>query len=276
MKHSRNALPAYEQMLRAFRETFEVELQRAIDDLPLCSGDGVIDLGCGDGQYALWLAARVAPAGSVTGVDISQAYLRAARRRAAQTSFGRSLKFVQGNAKRLPFRDDTFDLAWCAQSLYSLPDPVQTLRELARVVRPGGIIAVLEEDTLHHILLPWPIQVELALRQAEFTALAQENPKPSKFYIGRELRHEFQAAGLRPQRKRTYAMHREAPLGHSERKFVDAYLKNLLDRTKNLLPSDMEPEVRRLLDPRSPQYVAARSDFSFTCLEHVMWGKKDR
>jgi SAM-dependent methyltransferase len=74
---------------------------------------------------------------------------------------------VTAALERVPFDDDTFDLVWCAQSLCSLPDPFESVRMLRRVVRPGGTLAVLENDTPHHVLLPWSVEGELAVQEAE-------------------------------------------------------------------------------------------------------------
>ena len=73
------------------------------------------------------------------------------------------MTFARADLRHLPIPDDSFDLVWCAQSLYSLPDPVDALRRMARAARPGGIVAVFENDEFHHVLLPWPVEVELAL-----------------------------------------------------------------------------------------------------------------
>jgi ubiquinone/menaquinone biosynthesis C-methylase UbiE len=88
----------------------------------------------------------------VVAVDLSHNYLELARR-ATRPTPGR-VGFVAGRLEALPFDDDTFDLVWCAQSLYSLPEPVEALRQMRRVVRPGGVVAVLENDTLHQVILP--------------------------------------------------------------------------------------------------------------------------
>jgi ubiquinone/menaquinone biosynthesis C-methylase UbiE len=110
-------------------------------------------------------------------VDKVPEYLDVAR---AANPGGR-VEFVCAPVEALPFPEGTFDLCWCAQSLYSLPDPVEALRHMLRVTRPGGLVAVLEADSLHHAILPWPAEVELAVRAAELRALAEESDRPRKF-----------------------------------------------------------------------------------------------
>lgn len=164
----------------------------------------MLDLACGDGFYSRRLAERVGPTGKVVAVDVIPTYLEHAAREARDAGTpGDRLRFVAGALERLPFEDDTFDLVWCAQSLYSLPDPVETVRRMSRVVRPGCTVAVLENDTLHHILLPWPVEVELEVRRAEWLAFIDESDRPRKYYVGRQLCETFRLAGLEHARKRT-------------------------------------------------------------------------
>jgi ubiquinone/menaquinone biosynthesis C-methylase UbiE len=101
-------------------------------------------MACGDGVYSAWLAERVGDNGRVVGVDIAPAYLELAREHVKSHPRSKVISFQIGDIAGLPFADNEFDLAWCAHSLYSLPDPLAALRELRRVVRPGGAVAILE------------------------------------------------------------------------------------------------------------------------------------
>jgi SAM-dependent methyltransferase len=193
---SDDELPAYAPMLAAFHRTCARELQKIIADLPIKPGDKVLDMACGDGAYSVWLAERTGPHGSVVGVDRSTAYLEMARQHASSAPLNSIIRFQQGDIAELPFPDNTFDLVWCAHSLYSLPDPVAALQELRRVTSVGGHVAVLENDTLHHHLLPWPAELELAVRSAQLDALDAEVDGSGKFYIGRDLCRVFDMVEL--------------------------------------------------------------------------------
>jgi demethylmenaquinone methyltransferase/2-methoxy-6-polyprenyl-1,4-benzoquinol methylase len=103
--------------------------------LQAAPGDRVLDLGCGTGRLGALLSARH----PVTGVDVSFAMLRRARRRSA----GR-LALVQGSAFRLPFADDSFRGAVSAFVLRNLDDLPAAFAELARVVAEGGGIALVD------------------------------------------------------------------------------------------------------------------------------------
>src|SRR5262245_13892844 len=126
-------LPGYAQMLAAYHRSRAAELRAIIATLPLGADSRVLDVACGDGCYRNWLADR---AGKVVGVDLCASYLdRAVRHHTAAVCAAR-LSFGRSDAARLPFIDGSFDLVWCAQSFFSLPDPLTALREMVRVTRP--------------------------------------------------------------------------------------------------------------------------------------------
>ena len=223
-------LPAYAPMLAAYQRSHARELREMIGALPLRPGDRVLDMACGAGVYSRWLAERVGPRGLVAGVDISRAFLDQARAHAAGA--GR-LAWQIGDIAGLPFADGAFDLAWGAQSMYSLPDPLAALRELARVTRPGGTVAVFENDMMHHLLLPWPAEIELAVRQAQLQSVQATASEPAKFFIGRELCAVFAEAGLRDCRVQPYSAVRQAPLSPDERRYLAGYLHDLGERARS-------------------------------------------
>ena len=182
-----DAIPDYEPLLAAYHRAFAAELEAMVASLPIRPGDRVLEMACGDGAYTGWLADRVDPGGSVVALDLLMGYLRKARAGLARAEGAGRARFVAGSIERLPFADGSFDHAWCAQSLFSLPEPVDAVRRMARVVRPGGTVAVLEDDTMHQVLLPWPVDLELAVRSAEWEAFREESDHPGKFYVGRRL-----------------------------------------------------------------------------------------
>src|SRR5262249_29968498 len=145
-------LPAYAQLLLHSHLAFEPELRATVGSLPLRPGDRILDLACGDGTYSRWLAECLGAGGGVLALDRSPAFLELARKAMPPHFLGHRVGLVQADIDRLPLRDGSFDLVWCAQSLYSLPDPVEALRRMARAARPGGIVAVLENDEFHHVL----------------------------------------------------------------------------------------------------------------------------
>ena len=110
----------------------------AVGELGLRKGDRVLDAGCGTGRALPPLRAAVGPSGVVIGADLTPAMLEAAVR-AGRDRDGRLLL---ADVTGLPLRTGSLDAVFGAGLVSHLPDPAQNLRELARVVRPGGTLAL--------------------------------------------------------------------------------------------------------------------------------------
>jgi ubiquinone/menaquinone biosynthesis C-methylase UbiE len=116
---------------------FERLRELLLDQLP---ADSFLDAGCGDGRYLSALAEAPDRPARVVCVDLSQRILDVAE--AAATSAGIEGQFIQANLEALPLEDGAFDLVLCTQVLEHLLDPDAGLRELARVLAPGGTLIV--------------------------------------------------------------------------------------------------------------------------------------
>jgi ubiquinone/menaquinone biosynthesis C-methylase UbiE len=106
-------------------------------------GQDLLDVGCGPGTITVDLAVRVAP-GRTLAVDVSPAPLDEARGLAERR--GVPVEFAVGDVYALEAADDSFDVVHAHQVLQHLTDPVAALREMARVCRPGGVVAVRDVD----------------------------------------------------------------------------------------------------------------------------------
>ena len=115
---------------------------RAVDLARVGHGDRVLDVATGTGDLALELLGRVGASGSVVGLDFSDLMLDVARRKAPG-----SVEWLQGNALELPFETDSFDAATVGFGARNFSDLDRGLAEMARVVRPGGRVVVLEITT---------------------------------------------------------------------------------------------------------------------------------
>jgi demethylmenaquinone methyltransferase/2-methoxy-6-polyprenyl-1,4-benzoquinol methylase len=107
-------------------------------------GDRVLDLAGGTGDIAALLLPRVGTTGSVVLGDINAAMLRAGRDRLLDRGFVRNLDYAQLNAEALPFPDASFDAVTIAFGLRNVTDKALALREMQRVLKPGGRVLVLE------------------------------------------------------------------------------------------------------------------------------------
>ncbi|MEV0992677.1 methyltransferase domain-containing protein [Streptomyces sp. NPDC049949] len=112
--------------------------EAAVAEFGLRPGDRVLDAGCGTGRALPALRAAVGPAGTVLGADLTPQMLAAARR-AGRDGQG---ALLLADVARLPLRDGVLDAVFAAGLVAHLPDPEANLRELARVVRPGGLLAL--------------------------------------------------------------------------------------------------------------------------------------
>ncbi|MFL5997018.1 MAG: class I SAM-dependent methyltransferase [Streptomyces sp.] len=110
----------------------------AVAELGLRVGDSVLDAGCGTGRALPPLRAAVGPSGVVVGADLTPAMLEAAVR-AGRDRDGRLLL---ADVAALPLRSRSLDAVFGAGLISHLPRPAENLRELARVVRPGGVLAL--------------------------------------------------------------------------------------------------------------------------------------
>jgi demethylmenaquinone methyltransferase/2-methoxy-6-polyprenyl-1,4-benzoquinol methylase len=123
--------------------------RRAVDLAGVTEGDTVLDVATGTGDLAFELARRVAPGGTVIGADFSDAMLALAREKAAGAGVppGVELRFEPGNALDLSYGHDEFDVATVGFGARNFSDLAGGLSEMARVVRPGGRVLVLEITT---------------------------------------------------------------------------------------------------------------------------------
>ena len=127
--------PVYDAMNRVMTAGLDVRWRRLAAAAAVRHGDRVLDAACGTGDLAI--ADAKAGAASVTGLDFAEQMLARARRKAP-------LDWVQGDMLALPFDDEAFDAATVGFGVRNVADLELALRELRRVLRPGGRLAILE------------------------------------------------------------------------------------------------------------------------------------
>lgn len=159
-----------------------------LTQLGLAHADSILDVGCGTGA----LLEELGEDGrrQVTGIDIDRASLAFARQGEAPPP-GANARLACADGHAIPFQDASFDLAVCHFVLLWVDDPLLVLKEMRRVVRPGGAaLALAEPDYGGRIDFP-PASQELGRRQAE--ALQRQGADVT---IGRKLRGMFRQAGF--------------------------------------------------------------------------------
>lgn len=128
----------YDNMQAVMRRVLTA-FQLPTEWLNIPPGGVALDVGCGPGSVTAALADAVGPDGLALGVDISRPMLA----RAVRAETGPQIGFLRADAQRLPLRDQTVDAVVSIAVLQLIPDPRAALGEMARVLRPGGRLAVL-------------------------------------------------------------------------------------------------------------------------------------
>jgi demethylmenaquinone methyltransferase / 2-methoxy-6-polyprenyl-1,4-benzoquinol methylase len=139
--------PVYDAMNRVMTGGLDLRWRRLAAQAVVQAGDRVLDGACGTGDLAI--AALRAGAGRVTGIDFSPAMLERARRKVP------TVDWVEGDLLALPFADATFDAATVGFGVRNVADLPLALRELRRVLRTGGRVAILEITTPRGPLRPF-------------------------------------------------------------------------------------------------------------------------
>jgi len=153
-------------------------------------GMRLLDVGCGPGSITRGFAERLAP-GQVIGLDLAGDILAAARQDAAARGLA-NLQYEEGSVYQLPFPDASFDVVFAHQVLQHLREPGAALRELLRVVRSGGLVAVRDVDwgTASY----WPADPWIdRFVEVHLKTFYRNGGEPR---IGRQLRGLFNAADV--------------------------------------------------------------------------------
>ncbi len=273
----------YADLLSAAHAAHFPEIRLLIHRLHLERIHRVLDAPCGDGFYSELLAEDLEPGGEVVAVDVDDKALAEVEQRARNMSRGATVTSLHADVFQMPLADESFDFAWCAQSLISLSNPGETspgpgtldvLQEFHRVLRPGGRIAVLEEDAMHYMILPWPAELELAIHHAERQGFARLYGRPEQLDAGRQLGKVLAKSGFEPLRKISLSADRQGIPHHDERAFLLAYFAELRKRIEQDISPDNLWEFDALTDARSRRSFFQDPEFEMTWLEFVILGSK--
>jgi ubiquinone/menaquinone biosynthesis C-methylase UbiE len=187
---SKHYTPGYSSNAITFMSKRTVESHASFFKPYIHPGMRLLDCGCGPGSITLGFARLVAP-GTVIGVDQESTQLQGAVATAAQQQIT-NVEFETSSIYELPFPDNTFDAAFCHALLEHLQHPISALRELWRVLKPGGIVGVRSPDWGGFLIAP--VNRELNAAIAYYKQLQQRNG--GNPFVGRELRCLLRQAGF--------------------------------------------------------------------------------
>ena len=156
----------------------------------LASGQRILDFGCGPGTLSVGLAKAVEP-GELHGVDLEESQIELARAAAAGGGHANAT-FQVGDVTDLPYEDDYFDVAHCHTVLTHVPDTQATLKEVRRVLKPGGLIASREMIADASFMAP----ISESFRGAWETFLKLVAANRGHPQMGAELKGSFIEAGF--------------------------------------------------------------------------------
>ena len=231
----------------------------------------VLDAGCGVGGMATVLAGL---AGKLTAVDLDPEHVRETGEGLAAAGLAASAETRVADITALEDADGSFDLVWCSRVVHHLSDKLAGVRELARVTRPGGTVA-LREGGFGFRVLPdlvgiggrWFEDRLAAAGVGRFVGLTAHPSGWSQLLAD---------AGLRDIRAKTFTFDSLSPLTDDEQAWVEFNWRRWLtnDESRASLSDEDAEVLETLLDPESPHYAFARSDLHLRSATTVYTGVK--
>ena len=241
----------------------EREGRAAIAELRLPSGSRGLDVGCGVGLYALWLAEAVGPTGSVVAIEPAAERVAAAQRYIGSAMTPPRLEFRVGDGTKLDAPDASFDWLWCGDVLHHIDERALALREFLRVLRPGGTIIVKESQAMSAVFLPGYPTLERALQTAEMAFHREEAGGGSFQERRQQTPAAMREAGLRDVTMRIYPIQHVAPLDESARTYIQhvVFERTWGERLRHLVDAETWRQRSMLCDVDSPSAILKRPDY---------------
>ncbi len=257
------APPQTASVLELMNRFQEPEVRPWLSELALAPGSQGLDVGCGMGLYALWLADVIGPTGRVVAIDPSPDRIAEAKMTVKGRPEAERITLREGSGAVVDEPDQQFDWVWCSDVLHHIDEAVPAVTEFKRVTRPGGMIYIKESQVLPALLLPGHLELERQLQRADVEFQKQE-AGPRSFQERRQRTYEtLLAAGLSDIQVETRIVQRKAPLDPASQRYLQTAI---FDRTwgprlRERL-SEAEWELRcALCEADSPDAILSRADY---------------
>jgi SAM-dependent methyltransferase len=251
----------YAGKLRLFNAFAAPELRQAIATLGLKSGMRILDAGCGTGEALEWLSSEVRPHGTVVGIDLAMAHVAAAR-----AAVNPQIEVLQADLLGASMLPANFDLVWCVNTLHHLREPLLGVQCLARVLRPGGRIALGQSALLPDMYFAWDSRLERLTNEAVRQYYRDRYHLDERELTAvRSLVGVLRQAQLQNVTARTFMIERVSPVDPaSEAYLLEAIFQNTWGkRLRPYLAGNDYATLARLSDPQHPDFALRRQDFHF-------------
>jgi SAM-dependent methyltransferase len=246
-----------------------------IDWLGLREGQQAADVGCGPGRHLGHLAAAVGPAGRVAAIDLKPQALERAKALHEGAGYADRIDYRIGDVNHLNEPDDGFDIIWASHLLHFMPDPATSARELARVTKPGGRVAVREDSWLSE-LLPWDVGIgkpglEYRLKVLRVKYFASDREMPGAKRPGVGWLRILTDAGLQDVTARSFLFQVDPPFTATQEDYLRKYLTGWSDED-GIDPADRDT-LLRLVEKGGPDDAFRRGDLRFVDVATVYVGR---
>lgn len=239
----RDSAPFWEKHREIIRQMFAPVTQALVESALISRGSAVLDIATGPGEPALDVAAFVGPEGRVVGVDLVPEMVAAARRASDRLALGNT-QFEVALAEHLPFAADTFDAVICRFGVMFFPSPVDAVREILRVLKPGRNLALAvwhcpEENPFFYTTS------RVIERFIDFPPPAPDAPDAFRFASPGKLRDVLEAAGAIAQSERRLQFTIRAPVSLEDFWTLRCEMSEKLREAVATLPGEQLAEVKR-------------------------------
>ncbi len=255
--------PVYATTLELMNRFQEPEGRSAIEALALPAGSRGLDVGCGVGLYALWLAEAIGSQGRVVAVDTSIERVAEAKRLLAGEPAAARITLKLGDGTALDEADHSYDWVWCGDVLHHIDEPLRALSEYKRVLRPGGLVVIKESQVLQAMFLPGHLALERQLQRAEVEFSRAEAGERTFQERRQRTRETMLEAGLREVTVKTVVVERQAPLDEASHTYIQQAIfdRNWGSRLRPLLDAKDWAQRSALCEADSPESILARPDY---------------
>jgi len=247
-----------EKLLVTFslREPVLKEIIHELNFPPLSRG---LDVGCGIGQPAMLLAEHLDPGSMITGVDISEDILDRGYELLKHRNLTGRVEFQRGSMESLPFDANVFDWAWSVDCAgYSPHSRDKALREMTRVVKPGGCIALVAWSSQQFLAGHPRLEARLNTTTAGLAPF-RHGDEPKLHFL--ETAGRMRDSGIGGVKVRTFAANVSGPASDDIRQAMTAFFNMRWGSARSEV-SDSEWQLfRRLSDPDSHEFLPDREDY---------------